>query len=96
MARFGIPRHPMRVNDNSQHINLRRGLFRVWLLLSVAWLLGWGVYLTMFGIRVGFKSIGEILEIPVLLIGPPVALLLFGLMTGWAFKGFVVNSGKSH
>jgi hypothetical protein len=23
-----------------------------------------------------------------LLIGPPVALLLFGLMAGWAFRGF--------
>ena len=96
MARFGIPRHPMRENDNSPQVNWRRGLFRVWLLLSVAWLLGWGVYLTMYGIKGGFKSIGDVLEIPVLLIGPPVALLLFGLMTGWAFKGFVANGGQSH
>jgi hypothetical protein len=24
----------------------------------------------------------------VLLIGPPIALLLFGLVAGWAFRGF--------
>ena len=96
MARYGIPRHPMRGNDNRQQINLRRGLFRVWLLFSVAWLLGWGVYLAMYGIRVGFKNTGDILELPILLLGPPVALLLFGLMTGWAFKGFVANGGQSH
>jgi hypothetical protein len=96
MARFGIPRHPRRENDNSPQVNWRRGLFRVWLLISAAWLLGWGVYLAMYGIRGGFKNIGDVLEIPILLIGPPVALLLFGLMTGWAFKGFVANGGQSH
>jgi hypothetical protein len=29
--------------------------------------------------------------IPVVLFGPPVALLLFGIATGWAFRGFKVD-----
>lgn len=40
------------------------------------------------GIESGFRNSGEFIAIPVLLIGPPIALLLFGLMAGWAFRGF--------
>jgi len=68
--------------------NWRRGLLRVWLLLSAAWIMGWVVYLIIYGIRAGFQSSGDLLAIPVLLIGPPIALLLFGLVAGWSVRGF--------
>jgi hypothetical protein len=44
--------------------------------------------LILYGIRDGFHGAGDLLAIPVLLIGPPIALLLFGLVAGWAFRGF--------
>jgi hypothetical protein len=92
MVPFGIPRRPLGVNDNEPTINWRRGLFRVWLLASVAWIMGWAVYLAIYGIRGGFKDLDELLVVPVLLLGPPIALLLFGAMTRWAFKGFANDS----
>jgi CHASE2 domain-containing sensor protein len=76
-------------NDNiSAPLNWRRGLWRLWVLASSAWLLGWGVYLSIWAIRSGFET-GDLLAIPVLLLGPPLALLVFGLATSWAFKGFL-------
>lgn len=89
MPRFGFPRREFdeRTNAVSQ-INWRRGLLRVWLLLSVAWIMGWLVYLILYGIQGGFQSSGDVLAIPVLLIGPPIALLLFGFVARWAFRGF--------
>jgi hypothetical protein len=75
MARFGIPRRPSVENDNeSSMINWRRGLFRVWLLVSIAWIMAWIVYLGMNGLQGGFKTIGDLIEVPVLLFGPPIAL----------------------
>jgi hypothetical protein len=91
MAQFGITRQLKRQNDNEAPINWRRGLFRVWLLFSAAWVLGWVVYLALYGIKGGFKNVADLLQIPVLLIAPPIALLLFGVMTRWAFKGFAVD-----
>ena len=76
-------------------VNWRRGLFRVWLLFSAAWLMGWIIYLIMYGLRGGFRTTGDFLEIPVLLFGPPIALLLFGVATGWAFRGFKTENGPS-
>src|SRR5262245_5243531 len=86
---FGIPRL-----ESSEHVNKamqfnwRRGLLRIWLLVSAAWVMGWVVYLILYGIQGGFRSSGDFLAIPVLLFGPPIALLLFGLVAGWAFRGF--------
>jgi hypothetical protein len=94
MAPFGIPRRPLRVNDNQPAVNWRRGLLRVWMLMSVAWIMGWLVYLAMYGIKGGFKGPRDLLEIPVLLLGPPVALLLFGTMARWALKGFAPDNGR--
>ena len=87
--RFGIPRRESDEQANAvAQINWRRGLFRIWLLLSAAWIMGWIVYLIIYGIQSGFQSSGDLLAILVLLIGPPIALLLFGLVAGWAFRGF--------
>ena len=89
MPHFGIPRRGSDEQANKvAQINWRRGSVRVWLLFSAAWIMGWIVYLIIYGIQGGFKSPGDFLAIPVLLIGPPIALLLFGLVAGWAFRGF--------
>ena len=89
MAHFGIPRHAGSAKADEQvPVNWRRGLFRVWLLVSAAWLMGWTIYLVMHGLQGGFKTTGDVLVIPVLLLGPPIALLLFGIAAGWAFRGF--------
>jgi hypothetical protein len=89
-----MPRFGLHVRDRdetaraSTQLNWRRGLLRVWLLASAAWVMGWIVYLILYGIQGGFRTSSEFFAVPVLLIGPPVALLLFGLMAGWAFRGF--------
>ena len=56
--------------------------------LDAVWGMGWIVYLILYGIQGGFHSATDLFAIPVLLIGPPIALLLFGLVAGWAFRGF--------
>ena len=89
-----MPRFGLHVRDAdataraAKQLNWRRGLWRVWLLVSAAWTMGWIVYLILYGIQSGFQGTAEYLAIPVLLIGPPVALLLFGFMAGWTFRGF--------
>jgi hypothetical protein len=96
MARYGIPRRPFGVNDNEQALlNWRRGLFRVWVLMSVAWLMGWTIYLIMHGLQGGLQTTADFLELPVLLFGPPIALLLFGLAAGWALRGFKIDDDTS-
>ena len=89
MPRFGIPnREPGGRIGQIAQVNWQRGLFRVWLLLSAAWIMGWTVYIIVNGIKDGFQSFGDLFAISVLLIGPPVALFLFGVVARWAFRGF--------
>ena len=76
-------------DNNSPPLNWRRGLWRLWVLASSAWVLGWSVYLTIWALRSGFSHSGDLLAIPVLLFGPPVALMIFGIATNWAFRGFM-------
>ena len=84
-----VPRRLSNFNaGETSPLNWRRGMFRLWLLLSAAWLMGWSIYLIMYGLRRGFQTSGDLAVIPVLLFGPPVALLLFGIAAGWAFRGF--------
>jgi len=71
-------------------INWRRGMFRVWALVTAAWIMSWSIYLIVNALQVGFKA-SDVLVVLVLLFGPPVALLIFGLATGWAFRGFRVE-----
>jgi hypothetical protein len=93
-AHFGVPRRVMNGQPN-EAVNWRRGLLRVWLLFAAAWLMGWAIYLTMYGLRGGFKTTGDWFVIPVLLFGPPIALLLFGFAARWAFRGFKLDGGAS-
>jgi hypothetical protein len=91
MPPYSVPRRPFSAqNEESIPVNWRRGMIRVWILVSGAWIMGWILYLTLYGLQGGFKS-SDALAIPVLLIGPPIALLLFGLAAGWAFRGFRVD-----
>jgi hypothetical protein len=98
MVTMTIYRGPRRAfvtrRDDALPVNWRRGLFRVWLLLSAAWVMAWIIYLIMYALREGMRSMGDLLVIPVVLIGPPVALLLFGMAAGWAFRGFRVDDPK--
>jgi hypothetical protein len=96
MPHIGIPRRASdeQVNKATQ-VNWRRGLFRVWLLWSAAWIMGWVVYLILVGIKGELQTSRDLLAIPVLLIGPPIALLLFGLAAGWAFRGFKPDNGET-
>jgi hypothetical protein len=91
MPHYSIPRRVP--NEPPYPFNWRRGMFRIWILLSVAWMMGWIIYLTIEGLQGGFKGQGEYLVIPVVLIGPPIALLLFGLAAAWAFRGFKSDEG---
>ena len=92
MAIHGMPRRPFEPSGPTKSpINWRRGLFRIWLLISAAWIMAWIIYLIMDGIQGGFRTTGDLLVVPILLFGPPVALWLLGVATGWAFRGFVAD-----
>jgi hypothetical protein len=89
MQHFGIPRRTVGgQKDEPTPLNWRRGLFRLWLLISGAWVMAWAIFLIMEGIQGGVKTARDFLVLPVLLFGPPIALLLFGVAAGWAFRGF--------
>ena len=77
-------------------LNWRRGLFRLWLLVSAAWIMGWAIYVILSGLGQGFKTAGDFLAIPVVFFGPPIALLLCGLATRWAFRGFRSDEKPEH
>ena len=56
MPNFGIPPRASASERREQApLNWQRGLFRVWLLLSVGWIMGWTIYLIMDGIQGGFQ-----------------------------------------
>ena len=94
MPRFGIPNRESggRIGQIAQ-VNWRRGLFRLWLLLSAAWIMGWTVYIVVIGIKDGFKSFGDLFAIPVLLIGPPVRSFCLGWWRDGPFVGSRQISG---
>ena len=76
-------------------INWRRGLFRVWLLMSAAWIMGWAIYSVLSAMNHGFQTLGDFLSIPVVFFGPPIALLLLGLAAAWSFRGFKMDTEAS-
>ncbi len=69
-------------------VNWRRGFFRVWVLLSAAWMMGWSIYFAIEGLQGAVT--GHAGAMLVILAGPPLALLLFGLAAAWALRGFLI------
>jgi hypothetical protein len=77
--------------SSSAPLNWRRGLFRLWLLASAAWILAWGVYSILSAIAHAFVTPEDVVARAVVFFGPPVALLLCGLAARWALEGFRPN-----
>ena len=75
------------IQQEKTPVNWRRGMFRLWMLVSSAWVMGWLIY---FAIKFmsGEFSTQQMPVVPVVLVGPPLALLLFGLGARWAIRGF--------
>ena len=95
MPLYSIPRRPFRTEASElPPVNWRRGMFRVWLLVSAGWIMSWGIYLLMYTLQGRFPG-SDFLVVPILLFGPPVALLIFAVAAGWAFRGFQVGNHSS-
>ena len=84
----GFQRRSVGSENDTVELNWRRGLFRLWLLVSAAWIMGWAIYVILSVLAQAFKTADEYLAIPVVFFGPPIALLLCGLATAWAIRGF--------
>jgi hypothetical protein len=78
---------PGRERKELPPVNWRRGLFRIWILISGAWIMGWLIYFVI-ELIAGYWSSRDLLTIPVVLFGPPAAILIMGIATIWAFRGF--------
>ena len=72
----------------SAPINWRRGMFRLWLLVSAAWIMGWAIYLILSAMAQALTTPEDFLAIPVVFLGPPIALFLCGMAAAWAIRGF--------
>jgi hypothetical protein len=98
MATYGFPRRNLRITPSNENevppLNWRRGLFRIWVVFSAAWIMGWTIYLIIFGLQGGFRQFGQVLAVPVTLFGPPIATLLLGLGVRWALQGFRGDAKK--
>lgn len=94
MGRFGIPQSSSAQGEAPPPINWRRGLLRVWMVLSAGWIMSWLILVGLEVLRGETISRNHVADITLVLLGPPVALLLFGLGTGWAFRGFVVGEAR--
>jgi len=95
MPPYSIPRRFAAKQEEQMPLNWRRGMFRMWLVLSAAWIMGWIIAFLVYGIQGGFRAWSDFLAIPILLFGPPIAALIFGIAVGWAFRGFVVDEQGS-
>ncbi len=84
------------IQQEKPPVNWRRGMFRLWILVSSAWLMGWAIYFTIKFMSGEFAS-QNVPVVPVVLFGPPLALLLFGIGARWAIRGFEAGDpeGKS-
>ena len=89
MPIYSIPRRSFREpHDQPPPLNWRRGMFRIWLLVSSAWVMGWIIHLTIYAIGGGLQTAADVLAVPVLLFLPPIALLIFCVAAAWAMRGF--------
>ena len=72
----------------SAPLDWRRGMFRLWLLVSAAWIMGWAIYLILSAMAQALRTPEDFLAIPIVFFGPPIALLFCGLAAAWAVRGF--------
>ena len=79
--------------EKAAPVNWRRGMFRLWILASSAWVMGWLIF---FAIKFasGEYTPQHMVAVPVVLLGPPVALLLFGIAARWAIRGFDADDSR--
>lgn len=96
MTLYRRVRRPFTPGEEVTPLNWRRGLFRLWLLVSAAWLMSWSIYFILSAMAQALTTVGDFLAIPVVFFGPPVALLLCGMATGWAIRGFRVDKTQAH
>ena len=87
MTLYRRMRRPFATGEETP-LNWRRGLFRLWLLVSAAWVMSWAIYFILSAIAQALNTVGDFLAIPVVFFGPPIALLLCGMATRWAIRGF--------
>ena len=88
MPAYGIPRRSFTPQAKElAPFNWRRGLLRVWLLLTVGWIMSWTHSFILLFLQGRFTK-NDFLVMPVLLLAPPIALLAFGVAARWAFRGF--------
>ena len=78
---------------NATSLNWNRGAFRLWALVSLAWIMGFALYSIISNFEAGLWNAAAI-KIPVALCGPPVALLVVGIFTKWAIRGFAPTEEK--
>jgi hypothetical protein len=83
--RIGRPFTP---GEEVTPLNWRRGLFRLWLLVSAAWVMSWSIYFILSAMAQALRTVGDFLAIPVVFFGPPIALLICAMATRWAIHGF--------
>ena len=82
------------LQQDKNPVNWRRGMFRLWVLVSSAWVMGWVIF---FAIKFMSGEYGDQQGhvVPIVLFGPPLALLLFGLGARWAIRGFEIDQAQS-
>jgi len=88
MPNFGLSRRDSVNMSATSDVNWKRGLLRIWMLISVGWIMGWTIYLVLEGVQGSLRTTGDFIEVPILLFAPPIALWLFGVAAAWAVRGF--------
>lgn len=88
MPNFGLSRRDSVDMNSAGEMNWKRGLFRIWILISAGWIMGWTIYLLLEGVQGSLNTARDLFEVPILLFAPPIALWLFGLAAAWAIRGF--------
>ena len=99
MVRFGIPRRAsdMQVNEPTNGVELAARANPH--LASAVRRMDYGMgrlFNNLCNTERNSKTLAISLANPVLLFGPPIALLLFGLAAGWAFRGFKPDDDDSN
>jgi hypothetical protein len=74
-------------------MELQRGFFRLWVVLSTLWAAGWIIYFATISVLQGYYTDSDFFTVGVFMmalvsIGVPLALLAVGAGFAWAISGF--------